>query len=123
MGKIFPWKSAMFRIQKPENGEAVLTISGRIDAAHIAELDRSTVSNSFAIARDIAHTALGTCEHNSSKRVPVRPTVLPQGLLAMRDRTPGRGDLASPRGVLDILSHNGIEPEWTSERGRASNLQ
>jgi hypothetical protein len=113
----------MFRIQKPENGEAVLTMSGRIDAEHIAELERSTVSNSFAIASDIASSASGTCEHNISKTVVARPTVLPQRLLAMRDRTSGWADLGSPRRILGILSRNGIEPELASERGRASNLQ
>jgi anti-anti-sigma regulatory factor len=29
----------MFRIHRSENGEVVFTISGRIDAAHIAELE------------------------------------------------------------------------------------
>ena len=29
----------MFRIHRSENGEVVLTISGRIDAEHIAELE------------------------------------------------------------------------------------
>jgi anti-anti-sigma regulatory factor len=34
-----PWKSAMFRIHRSANGEVVLTISGRLDAEHIAELE------------------------------------------------------------------------------------
>jgi anti-anti-sigma regulatory factor len=38
-GQDLPWKSAMFRIQRSENGEVVFTISGRLDAEHIAELE------------------------------------------------------------------------------------
>src|SRR5437660_8387364 len=34
-----PWKSRMFRIHRSENGEVVLTISGRLDAEHVAELE------------------------------------------------------------------------------------
>src|SRR5208282_5736844 len=34
-----PRKSRVFRIHRSENGEVVFTISGRIDAEHIAELE------------------------------------------------------------------------------------
>jgi mannose-1-phosphate guanylyltransferase len=47
---------------------------------------------------------------------------LPHRLLALRDRTSGWADLGSPGRVLDILSRNGIQLEWASERGRVSNF-
>ena len=34
-----PWKNRVFRIRRSENGEVVFTISGRLDAEHIAELE------------------------------------------------------------------------------------
>jgi len=39
VGPSFPRKSSVFRIHRSENGEVVFTISGRIDAEHIAELE------------------------------------------------------------------------------------
>jgi anti-anti-sigma regulatory factor len=38
-GQSLPRKSSVFRIHRSENGEVVFTISGRIDAEHIAELE------------------------------------------------------------------------------------
>jgi hypothetical protein len=34
-----PWKNRMFRIQRSQNGEVVFTISGRLNAELIAELE------------------------------------------------------------------------------------
>ena len=39
VGQSLPRKSSVFRIHRSENGEVVFTISGRIDADHIAELE------------------------------------------------------------------------------------
>ena len=39
VGQGLPRKSSVFRIHRSENGEVVFTISGRIDAEHIAELE------------------------------------------------------------------------------------
>jgi anti-anti-sigma regulatory factor len=43
-GQDLPWKSAMFRIHRSENGEVVFAISGRLDAEHIAELETLIVA-------------------------------------------------------------------------------
>jgi hypothetical protein len=39
VGQGLPRKSTMLRIHRSENGEVLFTISGRIDAEHIAELE------------------------------------------------------------------------------------
>jgi hypothetical protein len=43
-------KSRMFRIHRLENGEVVFTISGRIEAEHIAELKHSSARKERAAA-------------------------------------------------------------------------
>ena len=39
VGQDLPRESRMFRIHRSENGDVVFTISGRMDAEHVAELE------------------------------------------------------------------------------------
>ena len=48
----------MFRIHRSENGEVVFTISGRLDAEHIAELETLIVAETKGIFLDLKDMTL-----------------------------------------------------------------
>jgi mannose-1-phosphate guanylyltransferase len=59
---------------------------------------------------DVAYPSLDTVDFSGEVL-----TNLPQRLLVLRDRTSGFTDLGSPTRVLNTLSRNGIQLEWTGQ--------
>ena len=72
----------------------------------VLAISRAVAENTL----DIAYPLLDTLDF--SRDVLAK---LPHKLLVLRDQTSGWADLGSPARVLDTLSRNGIQPEWTNE--------
>jgi mannose-1-phosphate guanylyltransferase len=72
----------------------------------VLAISRAVAENTL----DIAYPLLDTLDF--SRDVLAK---LPHKLLVLRDQTSGWADLGSPARVLDTLSRNGIQPEWSNE--------
>jgi mannose-1-phosphate guanylyltransferase len=72
----------------------------------VLAISRAVAENTL----DIAYPLLDTLDFSRDVLAKV-----PHKLLVLRDQTSGWADLGSPARVLDTLSRNGIQPEWSNE--------